>query len=802
MLFDLSNYKVTVGSINVSPREDPINGPNGTAVTTRFNNFVEGVQGLFNMALPNNKGGLVTASQDGRLLELARGPSFYSLVSSPTSETGLAWEPRVDLTTDQSIGGKKTFTSLATLNGFISHEESQVLSDLLVDGILSADSGIFNQSLTAVGPGTFQSTLSVNGNATFKGRLDVAQLSTFGSSVVIAQGLTVGGGAALGSTLTVGGATSLESTLSVMGLSNMSSLELSGYLRVLGDVTGKDINSTGSLVVGSTANITSDLNVGGNLYVKGASNFATLGVNKLTATGDILSQSNISATGNLSGNALYTNSGNVQGNLDVAGQLSVNDLLVEDSFTIQGLMDIPSGLNVGQRLMLSGDLLVDGVSSFSSSISSTSASFSSSVSVGGPITVDSLISRTTSVLEGPVDIGSRLVINGPLTTKSTANISGSLTVGGGISTTGTITANTLSSNTITTKVLSTDTFKASQGAEVMGDLIVSGGIVSSSMSTGMLEVSSIATVEDLHVNGELVLNNPLTIPGLSGVNTGDEKAATPTRMGVVLVDELTVGDPRVYTTSTVDELFVRKDDTNLIRVDDTGYIPEKYIPPKAFTRPVTVTSEGAMLSLIAQEGDIAIRADIERAFILSSGPSNQLSSWVPLNFELPANLVQSIHGRVGIVVSQEGDYTSQQITYTNSALPSIKNVHTMLGELYNKQAQHESDTSNPHQLTIEQLEGIPMNMIGVPQGVAPLDSKGYVTNLKPTRLEYSFTQADIVNGLINIPHTLAEAPLVQVISSSMMVQKEVDITTGVNQVTLDLSAVVPIPGTWKAVLKV
>lgn len=799
MEFDLSNYKITVGSINVSPREDPINGPNGTAVTTRFNTFVDGVQTLFNQALPNDQGGLVTTTQQGKLIEQARGPSSFCLVSSPVSESGLAYEPRVDLTTDQIVGGKKTFTSITTMNGFLSKEDSQVLADLLVDGTLSVDDVLVNDSLSVRGNTNLHKLLNVDGNTSLKGRLDVSGLSTFGSGVVVSQGLTVNGGTSLGNTLSVGGAATFNNTLTVQGLASLTSVELMGYLQAQGDITGRAIAANTNLTVKGSATIGGDLILSSGLNVKGSSTFGNLTVDSLTSRNTITSQGALIVAGPVTANGTLTASGAAFEGSVSCSEITTQDLTVSNTLSVNGLMSLPSGLDVGQRLSVEGDLFISGVSTLQSPISGTSANFTGTMNVGSALSTDSLIVRSSSNLQGSVTINGGALIDGTLTTKSTANIAGALIVGGTITTTSSITSGTLTTKTITSDNIIAEALKVNQDVITSGNLIANGNITSSSLNTTLLEVQGATTLLDLNVNGKLTLANPISIPGLSGVNTGDELPATPTKAGVVMVDQPIGGVPMVYTKDTIDNLFIKQTDSTLVRLDSGGLIPEQYIPPKAYTKPFVVASGGGLLSLIAQEGDIAIRSDIKKAFILS-GPASQLESWIELTFDLPANVVQKVFGRVGEVLAQEGDYSAQQIAYTNSRYPTIINVHGMLGQLNDGIAQHKTDTNNPHGLTIEQLDGIPMGMLGVPQGVAPLDAQGFVTHLKPTRLEYSFTQADIANGVINIPHTLGALPIVQVFSGSSLIQNTLNITSGVNQVNIDMSNVTPISGTWKAVL--
>src|SRR4028118_232824 len=192
MLFDYSNLKLVRGSANTQPLEDPVRGANGTANVIRINNFIDQVERDMGRLVPQGKGNLIIGGGT-EPMELQAGPNNYCLTVDPTTPSGLVWEERVDVTANQRVGGKKTFTSdLETLQNL------QVGLDMGVGG-----------NATVVG------NLSVrNGHLT--GTLEV------GSSTLLHNTLTVANNTTLRTNLTVGGATALttavvSSTLSVGG---------------------------------------------------------------------------------------------------------------------------------------------------------------------------------------------------------------------------------------------------------------------------------------------------------------------------------------------------------------------------------------------------------------------------------------------------------------------------------------------------------------------------------------------------------------------------------------------------------
>ncbi|WP_288081037.1 hypothetical protein [Pseudomonas sp.] len=71
-------------------------------------------------------------------------------------------------------------------------------------------------------------------------------------------------------------------------------------------------------------------------------------------------------------------------------------------------------------------------------------------------------------------------------------------------------------------------------------------------------------------------------------------------------------------------------DTKVATVDDNGKIPVDQIPAVAITDTFAVNTQAAMLALDAQPGDVAIRSDISKTFILMAAPATTLSNWKEL----------------------------------------------------------------------------------------------------------------------------------------------------------------------------
>lgn len=87
---------------------------------------------------------------------------------------------------------------------------------------------------------------------------------------------------------------------------------------------------------------------------------------------------------------------------------------------------------------------------------------------------------------------------------------------------------------------------------------------------------------------------------------------------------------------------------NVPVLDSNGKLVETVIPAVAITETYVVDSETAMLALNAQVGDVAIRTDVSKSFILQSLPASTAANWKELL--TPDCKVISVNGKQGAVV--------------------------------------------------------------------------------------------------------------------------------------------------------
>ena len=95
----------------------------------------------------------------------------------------------------------------------------------------------------------------------------------------------------------------------------------------------------------------------------------------------------------------------------------------------------------------------------------------------------------------------------------------------------------------------------------------------------------------------------------------------------------------------------------LAPLDGTGKVPIDHIPASAIAEVFVVSSQSAMLAISgAGVGDIAVRTDINKSFILQATPATTLGNWIELL--TPTDAVLSVDGLTG-AVSLSGQYLNR-----------------------------------------------------------------------------------------------------------------------------------------------
>ena len=114
---------------------------------------------------------------------------------------------------------------------------------------------------------------------------------------------------------------------------------------------------------------------------------------------------------------------------------------------------------------------------------------------------------------------------------------------------------------------------------------------------------------------------------------------------------------------------------NVVLIGEDGKIDENVLPALAITNAFPVDSEEAMLGLTAQTGDIAIRSDVNKSYILSAEPASTVSNWLELR--TPTDAVLSVNSKTGAVILTTDDIAegSNNLYFTEARATSNFNTN-------------------------------------------------------------------------------------------------------------------------------
>jgi hypothetical protein len=108
---------------------------------------------------------------------------------------------------------------------------------------------------------------------------------------------------------------------------------------------------------------------------------------------------------------------------------------------------------------------------------------------------------------------------------------------------------------------------------------------------------------------------------------------------------------------TLNYITTQKGTANgIAELDGNGLVPVHHLPALAISETFVVATQSAMLALSAQVGDVAVRTDVNKSFILTATPASTLANWQELL--TPTDAVLSVDGSTG-AVSLSGTYINR-----------------------------------------------------------------------------------------------------------------------------------------------
>lgn len=99
-------------------------------------------------------------------------------------------------------------------------------------------------------------------------------------------------------------------------------------------------------------------------------------------------------------------------------------------------------------------------------------------------------------------------------------------------------------------------------------------------------------------------------------------------------------------------------------LDSNGKLNSAVLPAIAITDTFTAASEAAMIALSAQQGDICVRTDLNKSFVLSNNTPSVASNWIEL--KSPTDAVTSVNGKTGAVQLSATDVGAAASDHTHT----------------------------------------------------------------------------------------------------------------------------------------
>jgi hypothetical protein len=266
---------------------------------------------------------------------------------------------------------------------------------------------------------------------------------------------------------------------------------------------------------------------------------------------------------------------------------------------------------------------------------------------------------TSPTIASPTITGTG-AIAGTFTGNLTGDASGNAgTVTNGVYTTdtGTVTSAMIADATIVNADVSA-TAGIAYGKLSLGGTITSADIVDGTIVNTDINASAAIALSKLAVD-PLARANHTGTQTASTVSDFDtqvrtsrlDQMAAPTASVALNAQKITgLADPTDAQDSvTLNYITTQKGAVNgIASLDGSGLIPTNQLPALAITETSVVASQAAMLALTAQVGDVAVRTDVNKSFILTAEPATTLGNWQELL--TPTDSVLSVDGLTGAVV--------------------------------------------------------------------------------------------------------------------------------------------------------
>lgn len=163
----------------------------------------------------------------------------------------------------------------------------------------------------------------------------------------------------------------------------------------------------------------------------------------------------------------------------------------------------------------------------------------------------------------------------------------------------------------------------------------------------------------------IVLANSGVTQGTYTKLTVDAKGRVTSATNLTLSDLPNITISKISDAGTAASKNVGTASGNIPVLGSNGKLDASVLPAIAISETFVVGSQSEMLGLTAQTGDVAVRTDINKSFILRGSSASSLSNWQELL--TPTSPVQSVAGKTGAVVLNSSDVGLGNVTNESKA---------------------------------------------------------------------------------------------------------------------------------------
>ena len=380
------------------------------------------------------------------------------------------------------------------------------------------------------------------------------------------------------------------------------------------------------------------------------------------------------------------------------------------------------------------------------------------------------------------------IITAALTGNVTGNASTATTLATGrdFQITGDVEASAVSFNGSGNLTLNTS---IANGVIVNADVNASAAIDKTKISGTAITAADTGTVTNAMLAGSIANGKLATDPLARANHTGTQLAATvsdfDTQVRTNRLDQMAAPTGSVsansqkitnLATATTSTDAINKDYVDskigaangIASLDAGGKVPASELPDIAISDTSVVASEAAMLALTAEVGDIAVRTDVNKTFILKTAGASTLANWQELL--TPTDAVTSVDGQTG-VVDLSGNYVNVTGDTMSGALAMGTNKITGLGTPTVSTDAATKDYVDTAAIAPSNLTGV-ITSVGPATSIASQTGTGstFVVNTSPTLVTpvLGVATATSINGT-TIPST---ATLVKTADTTLLVPSQ------------------------------